>query len=54
MASPGDQTQLPGLLLRHYNKTKREQEAHEVKMDIARGVKDFVEKGVKALGHMED
>lgn len=38
----------------HKNKTRREDEAHEVKMEIAKGVKDFVLKGVTALSHMED
>jgi hypothetical protein len=36
----------------HKAKMQRDQESHEVKMDIAKGLKDLVSKGARALGHM--
>jgi hypothetical protein len=38
----------------HKNKVRREEESHEVKMEMAKGVKDLVAKAGRALAHMED
>lgn len=38
----------------HKNKVRREDEAHDVKIEIAKGAKDLVEKATRAFARMED